>query len=201
MQRHWLRRAACLALTIAGVCAMAVQAGEPAQQTDAARTVPLGPDPVLGGGAFNRGGGITVAGELRRTVDGRMAVCAVWARSARLDIFGRTRARDALAPASIFVDGTQVRRDLRVFPQVAPTDRYAGAQARCVGTGQAWRVGATLRFHVPYQVLENEGGGRGSYRLTISPARVPNPALGAGSLLPERWTQFPQGGPTVSDED
>jgi len=153
----------------------------------AEQTVPLGDDPVMAGGIFSPGGGgVTVAAEVREAADGRMAVCGVWARSARLNVRARTGARDTLAPATIRVDGREVRRDLRVFPQVPAAPSYAGAPARCVATGLAWRPDARLDISVPRQVVDNDAPGPGIGRtLFLNRTDETNPALRAGSILPD----------------
>ncbi|MEM6480437.1 MAG: hypothetical protein AAF922_15905 [Pseudomonadota bacterium] len=157
------------------------------------KTVPLGPNPVMAGGIFDRGGGgITVAAELRETVDGQMAVCGVWARSRQLNAYARIGARDTLVPALIRVNGNVVRRDLRVFPRVAAADSYAGAPARCVTTGLTWRPDAPMEVSVPRQIVHQNGrsDNGGGFRLILNRTDEPNPALRRGSLLPESWTNL-----------
>lgn len=153
-------------------------------------TVPLGSDPVMAGGIFDRGGGgITVAAELRETVDGQMAVCGVWARSRQLNAYARIGARDTLEPALARVDGRTVRRDLRVFPRVDAADSYAGAPARCVATGLAWQPDAQLEISVPRQIVHQDGRSDdgGGFRVVLNRTKEPNPAMRSGSLLPESW--------------
>ena len=155
----------------------------------AEKTVPLGANPVMAGGIFSPGGGgVTVAAELRETVDGQMAVCGVWARSSRLNVYARNGARNTLTPATLRVDGKDVRRDLRVFPRVAAAASYSEAPARCVATGLAWREGARLEISVPRQVVSQDrsgsGGGVGP-TLVLNRTDEPNPALRSGSVVPE----------------
>lgn len=150
-------------------------------------TVPLGPDPVMAGGVFNRGGGgVTVAAELRETGDGQMAVCGVWARSIRLNARASVGARNTLEPAMLHVNGRQVRRDLRIFPQVEAAVSYAGAPARCVATGLAWDPDARLEITVPRQIVSNDAPGPGiGFTLILNRTDEANPALRSGSVIPD----------------
>ncbi|MEO1138710.1 MAG: hypothetical protein AAFW87_04560 [Pseudomonadota bacterium] len=157
----------------------------------AAQTVPLGDDPKLGGGKFDIGGGITVAVEPRRAVDGQMAICGIWAESERLSAYVRQYSRDVLAPGTLAVNGQVVRHDLRVFNQVKPAKSYAGAEATCVATGLPWQQGANIEVRIPRRVVVRERDSDGPGRdIWFLPSDDANPALGSGSILPSRWTRF-----------
>ena len=157
----------------------------------APQTVPLGDNTTLGGGGFSSGGGITVAVEPRRTTDGQLALCGVWAESERLTAYVRQYSRDVLAPATLAVNGRVVRHDLRVFNQVAPSKTYTGAEATCVGTGMAYRAGADVEIRIPRRVVVRERDSDGPGRdVWFMPATGENLALTSGSILPSKWTRF-----------
>ncbi|MGK7651803.1 hypothetical protein ACSQ76_05065 [Roseovarius sp. B08] len=154
-------------------------------------TVPLAGDVTLGGGGFTTGGGITVAVEPRRAIDGQLALCGVWAQSERLTAYVRPHVRDLLAPATLAVNGQVVLHDLRVFNEVAPAQNYIGQDATCVGTGLAYRDGAAVEIRIPRRAVVRELGRADSgMEIWFMPATGENLALTEGSILPARWTRF-----------
>ena len=154
-------------------------------------TVPLTEKITLGGGDFSTGGGITVAVEPRRAIDGQLALCGVWAQSERLTAYVRPHVRDLLAPGSLAVDGQVVLHDLRVFNEVAPSESYVGAPATCLGTGLPYRDAARVEIRIPRRavVRERDSDGIGA-EIWFMPATGKNLALTSGSILPARWTRF-----------
>ncbi|MFN3208428.1 MAG: hypothetical protein ACE369_05410 [Roseovarius sp.] len=171
--------------------AVAVTACLGTAASSAPPTATLGENALLGGGGFSTGGGITVAVEPRRTLEGQLALCGVWAESERLTAYVRQSSRDVLAPATLAVDGQVVHHDLRVFSRVDPAPSYAGAEATCVGTGMAYRPGAAIEIRIPRKVVvrERDSDGIGA-EIWFLPARGENPAMTSGSILPARWTRF-----------
>lgn len=155
------------------------------------QTVPLGRAPTLGGGTFTMGGGITVAVEPRRALDGQLALCGVWAESERLSAYVRPHVRDLLAPATLAVDGRVVHHDLRVFTQVAPSETYTGAPATCIGTGMPYRADPRVEIRIPRKFITRERDRAGvSAGIVFMPETGQNSALTSGSILPAKWTQF-----------
>lgn len=154
-------------------------------------TVPLTGDITLGGGDFSTGGGITVAVEPRRAIDGQLALCGVWAQSERLTAYVRPHVRDLLAPGTLAVDGQVVLHDLRVFNEVAPAESYVDAPATCMGTGLPYRDGVRVEIRIPRRavVRARDSDGIGA-EIWFMPATGENLALTSGSILPARWTRF-----------
>ena len=168
----------------------------------AAEPVRLGPDPVLGGGEYSTGGGITVAVELRNWA-GQTGLCGVWAESERLTAYVRRKGNRVLAKGSIALNGRMLTHDLGFLNQVAPADSYAGAEAGCVRLDRPWRAAdrsARLDVRLPRQELVFGRNGRksGGLRIRFGPSEHPNPALTAGSILPRKWSSF-RLTPTQSD--
>lgn len=154
-------------------------------------TVPLTGDITLGGGGFSTGGGITVAVEPRRAIDGQLALCGVWAESERLTAYVRPHVRDLLAPATLAVDGQVVLHDLRVFNQVPAAQSYVGAAASCVGTGLAYRDGVQVEIRIPRRAVVRERDSDGTVaEIWFMPATGENLAMTSGSILPAAWTRF-----------
>jgi len=155
-------------------------------------TVSLGPDPVLGGGEYSTGGGITVAVELRNR-NGRAALCGVWAESERLTVYLRRDGGAVLSKGSIMLGSEVLTHDLGFLQQVSPRASYAGATAGCTRIGRAWQPAdraQPLRVRIPRRELRFGGFGRdgGGLRIRFRDTGRANPALVAGSLLPRPWT-------------
>lgn len=151
----------------------------------------LGPAPVLGGGSYSTGGGITVAVETREA-QGRLAICGTWAESERLTAYLIGQSRRILASGSLAVDGRQVHHGLLFLNQVEPAESYAGAEAACVVTTLPWRADAAPEVWIPRQTVVVERGGSGNLEIRFGARDTPNPAMQAGSLLPRDWTRFPR---------
>ena len=162
----------------------------------------LGPAPVLGGGSYSTGGGITVAVELR-PIDGHMGLCGVWAQSRQLPVVIRHKAHDVLAKGTIVLDGRILTYNFDFLRQVDPAKSYAGALAGCVKLARPWRAGAAagrLEIRIPRQLVYFDDRdwkhGGGGLRITFRDKGLPNPALDKGSLLPSDWTN-PRPGKTA----
>lgn len=115
----------------------------------------LGPTPVLDGGSYSTGGGITIAAELKN-LGGMTALCGVWAESKRQSVLSKGKARNVLHTGSAYVNGTVLHRDLGFMSKTAPTGDYAGQQAACVKTQTPWMGGQGLQLRIPQQVVHRE---------------------------------------------
>jgi len=104
------------AMTLATAGLLAACTAAPPPQPTVAR---LGADPVVSGGSYDSGGGLSVAVDLRER-DGRTMVCGVWAESAQQSILTKNKAKGVLDTASIAVGGETVLRGLRFLAEVAP---------------------------------------------------------------------------------
>jgi len=178
--------------------ALAVLAlGLAATSAPAAPGTTLGPDPVLGGGEYSTGGGITLAVELRNLA-GKTGICGIWAQSKRLTAYVRHEGPRMLSKGSIALDGRVLTHDLGFLNRVEPAASYAGAPAGCLRLDRPWRAGDAHRrpeLRLPRQELMLANGGRksGGPRITFRPRPGENPAMTAGSLLPESWTSHDLG--------
>ncbi|MFK7938099.1 MAG: hypothetical protein AB8B82_01875 [Roseovarius sp.] len=130
----------------------AVMACTPVTQTTG---MALGPSPVLDGGVYSTGGGITVAAELMN-IGGMMGLCGVWAESKRQAVLSKGKARNVLHTGSAYVNGTILHRDLGFMTKVDPTGSYGGQQAACVQTQTPYQAGQTLKLRIPKQVVHRE---------------------------------------------
>ncbi|MEQ8897901.1 MAG: hypothetical protein RID23_12490 [Roseovarius sp.] len=177
-----LRLISTLAILIAGTAAIA---GTPAK---------LGPAPVLGGGEYSTGGGVTVAIELRNWA-GKTGLCGIWAESERLTAYVRHKGNVVLAKGSIALGNEVLTYNLNFLQQVAPSQSYAGAPAGCVRLNRDWRASDAnrrLEVRIPRQELHfgRSGTRGGGLRVTFRDTGHANPALTSGSLLPKKWTSF-----------
>ncbi len=152
-------------------------------------TVPLGASPTLGGGEYSSGGGITVAVEPRRTQDGQLALCGVWAQSDRLSAYVRQSARSVLQRGSLMVNGRVVHQGLGFLNRVPADTSYARSEASCVGTSLPWQSGARIDVRIPRHVVVQDRDGNGAgIEIRFGPSQAGNPALLSGSVLPSRFT-------------
>ena len=166
----------------------------PLAPAEAGTIVKLGPAPVLGGGEYSTGGGITVAVQMHEWA-GRTGLCGVWAESEQLTAYLRDEGRRILAKGSIALGGEVLTYNLDFLRQVAPRDSYGGAPAGCVRLKRAWRPGdaaRTLKVRIPRRELRfgNQGHNGGGLRITFRDTGRVNPAMRAGGLLAKSWTSF-----------
>lgn len=176
---------AILALVLSGLAGAAAAGETPFR---------LGSDPVLGGGEYSTGGGITVAVELRE-MQGHTGLCGAWAQSERLTAYLRGAAREVLAKGSIALGGEVLTYNFSFLRQIAPRDSYAGAPAGCVRLARAWQTGdaaKTLDIRIPRRSLRfgNPGPKSGGFQVTFRDTGRVNPAMDAGGPLPKSWTSI-----------
>ena len=139
----------------------------------------LGDRPVLGGGEFTTGGGLTVAVEAR-SIAGQPHLCGVWAQSRHLSAYVDDRVRDVLEKGVVLSGGKRVFRDFRVFPEVAAAQSYAGAGARCVPVAG---LGPDMAVHFPNHIVVNDPGRRSSIQVRFKPTGLSNPAQNSKTLI------------------
>ncbi|WP_306152876.1 hypothetical protein [Roseovarius sp. MMSF_3281] len=136
-----------------------------------AGTTTLGANPALDGGSFSSGGGLTVAAELRESA-GRVAVCGVWAQSERQSVLTKFKAARVVDTGSVAVNGETLVHGLGFMPEVAPMADYAGAQAACVRTEQAWSANmaqARVDINIARQVVERDVSQSGVMEVVFKP--------------------------------
>ena len=115
----------------------------------------LGPDPVLDGGSYDSGGGITVAVDLREA-QGRTLVCGGWAQSERQSVLTKGAATRVLGSGAVFLDGEALVRGLVFMREVPPMADFGGQEARCMTTSRPWRKGDEARrpvVRIPRQTV------------------------------------------------
>ncbi|WP_104018869.1 hypothetical protein [Roseovarius nitratireducens] len=118
----------------------------------------LGADPVLSGGSYDSGGGITVAIDLRER-DGRTMVCGVWAESRQQSILTNNKAKGVLDTGAVAVGGKTVLQGLRFMKEVPPMADYGGQETHCAVTSRTWQAGDAARraeIRIPRQVVHVE---------------------------------------------
>lgn len=129
----------------------------------------LGSDPVLSGGTYSTGGGLTVAADIRE-YEGRTLVCGIWAQSEQQSILSKGKARGVVASGSIAVGGQTVVRGLDFMPEVPPMSDYAGQEAGCTLTDRPWQprdASAAPEIRIPRQVVHVEADEQGSFAVTF----------------------------------
>lgn len=142
---------ALLPTIVLGACAVPTMPGP---------SLALGPEPTIGAGLFNTGGGLAVAAEARE-IDGRLAVCGAWA-SGRQSVLSEPGNRQVLESGSVYVDGERVLQGLGHLPETALDAGFQGARAACAVSERAWDPAyatAPLSVRLPRQIIANESDG------------------------------------------
>lgn len=138
-------------MTVLGALAACAPVGEIA-------TARLGPAPVVSGGHYTSGGGISVAADVRED-QGRTLVCGVWALGPRQSILTKLAERQVLDSGSVFVGRERVVHGLLFMRQVDPALDYGGQEAGCVRLDRPWQAGDAERpvmVRIPRQVVADE---------------------------------------------
>ncbi|WP_135502009.1 hypothetical protein [Roseovarius aestuariivivens] len=129
-------------------------AGQPA-------TARLGDDPMLSGGRYTSGGGLSVAVSVREA-QGRTLVCGVWAESEQQSILTKNVASRVIATGSIYLGNERVAQDLLFMRKVAPQPAYGGMESGCILSVRAWGPGDAQKpvsVQIPRQIVANEAEG------------------------------------------
>lgn len=132
-------------------------------------TVPLGPDPVVSGGTYSSGGGVSIAVDVREN-DGKTMLCGVWAQSRAQSVLTKRVEPKLLGSASVSFGDSVLARGFLFMPEVDPAPDYAGQEARCLVTERAWQAGDESRrpqIHIPAQVVHIESDDIGSFAVTF----------------------------------
>ncbi|HKL65809.1 MAG TPA: hypothetical protein VJ886_06845 [Roseovarius sp.] len=119
----------------------------------------LGAGPVVSGGTYDSGGGITVAVDLRER-DGRTMVCGVWAESAQQSILTKNKAKGVLDTGAVTAGGETLVRGLRFLAEVPPMADYGGQEGHCAMTSRPWQPG-DAQIRIPRQVVHVEDDEQG----------------------------------------
>ena len=120
----------------------------------------LGDNPLITGGSYESGGGLTLAFDVR-AVDGGTLICGVWAESERQSVLTRNAARQVLDSGAVVQGNVTLINGLAFMREIPPQDSYAGQPANCVMSSQALR-GGPVRVSLPRQeVFRDEGDGSG----------------------------------------
>lgn len=144
----------------------------------------LGADPVVSGGSYDSGGGLSVAVDLREEA-GRVMVCGVWAQSHQQSVLTKGKAVTVIGSGSVYLEDAALVRGLMFMREVAPAVGYGGQEAGCVVTERVWQAGDEHRVPVirlPRQVVHVEGDGLGHFVVTF---RQTGPAAGAPKPAPQ----------------
>lgn len=129
----------------------------------------LGSNPVVTGGSYSSGGGLTVAADLRET-QGRTLICGVWAQSDQQSILTKGKARGVVASGSVALGGQTITRGLEFMTEVPPMADYAGQDAGCTLIDRPWQDGDAARdieIRIPRQVVHVEADEFGAFSVTF----------------------------------
>lgn len=135
--------------------ALVLAACTPAEQ---ARLATLSMTPVLDGGTYSTGGGITVAAELRE-IEGMTGLCGAWAESEKQSVLSKGYAGRVMGTGSAYVNGKILHRGLGFMRKSPASASYGGLESNCVVTDRPWQPGdesAALNIRIPRQVVHRE---------------------------------------------
>jgi hypothetical protein len=138
-------------------------------ETSTSSAVQLGPNPVLAGGSYSAGGGITIAAELRE-IGGMTGICGAWAESDVQGVYTKGRASGVMQSASIYLGGRKLKQDLLFMRKIAPVADYAGAEANCITVRRPWQPGDEARrptIRIPKQLVYQQRTG-GAVQITFT---------------------------------
>lgn len=151
----------------------------------------LGHNPVLSGGEYSTGGGLTVALE-PRAINGRIGLCGVWAQSDPMPVYTRRAAPSVLTKGIVMIDDQIVLRNLNFLKRTRPAPTYAGAPSGCTILNRAWPGDLRHRISVriPRQKIVATSASRSESgpRVVFTRSDSTNPALKKGSLVPSYIT-------------
>lgn len=126
-------------------------------------TSTLSLSPVLDGGSYSSGGGLTIAGEIQN-IGGMTGLCGVWADGNNQSALSKGRSGTVISRGAAFVGGQALHRGLGFMRQIDPVAEYGGQRANCVVTERAWQPGdqsQDVTFRIPRQVVDQESDGLG----------------------------------------
>lgn len=153
-----------IGISIIGAAVLA--ACTPAQQGP---VMQLGPNPVLDGGSYSTGGGITVAAEIM-PIGGMTGLCGAWSESKRQAVFTRGVSGKVMHTGSAYLDGEVLHRDLAFMRKLPPMTSYAGQEANCVVTQRPWSSadeGKAVQLRIPRQEVHRENEDDGSASVVV----------------------------------
>lgn len=162
-------------------------------------------EPILTGGTYSTGGGITIASTFRN-VGGQTALCGLWSESAVQTPYSKGVAPQVLSSGAVYLDDQRLLSDLDFFRKIPATTDYTAVQAPCAVSDLPWRPDYADRvpdIRLPRQVVYADRGrvkgpivefrqtGPGALSRSLDPVgaifgkvvRLPlghSPAIGAG---------------------
>ncbi|MEM8581876.1 MAG: hypothetical protein AAGF50_11835 [Pseudomonadota bacterium] len=145
-------------LCLSFVCAAIVAGCAPTGQKAVAR---LSDTPVVSGGKYTSGGGISVAADVRES-NGSTLVCGVWAESRAQSVLTRNKAGRVVSKGSVFLGNERIAQNFLFMNKVEPSASYAGQEAGCLLLDRPWSAAdaqKTPLIRIPRQLVYNDGGG------------------------------------------
>jgi len=120
----------------------------------------LGPNPTVAGGTYTSPGGMSAALVVRK-IQGKTAVCGVWAKSKSQSVMTRGAEKKILRSGAVVLNGKTLLRNLSFLREVAPATSYANMEGHCRLTNQVWKQGndkGTVQIVLPRQIVYRDLG-------------------------------------------
>lgn len=118
-------------------------------------------EPVLTGGTYSTGGGITVASAFR-DIDGQIAVCGLWSESAVQTPYSKGKAQKVLSSGAAYLNGVRLVSGLESFRKIPATTDYSQTSAPCAVSDKPWQSEYANRapdIRLPQQIVYQDRGG------------------------------------------
>lgn len=116
--------------------------------------------PVVSGGKYTSGGGISVAVDVRNS-NGSTLVCGVWAESRAQSALTVGKASRVVSKGSIFFGDERLVQNFLFMNKVDPSASYAGKEAGCLLLDRPWTAADEQRtplIRFPRQQVYKDGG-------------------------------------------
>ncbi|MEL7390965.1 MAG: hypothetical protein AAFN76_14420 [Pseudomonadota bacterium] len=120
----------------------------------------LGATPIVSGGAYSTGGGLSVAAEVREAA-GKTLVCGVFAQSKNQSVLSKHGETIVLGRSAVFLGREALVRNINFFREVAPSPDYGNQDAGCVTLDRTWSATDATKpviIRIPRQVVSFDGG-------------------------------------------
>ncbi|MEO1139250.1 MAG: hypothetical protein AAFW87_07315 [Pseudomonadota bacterium] len=122
----------------------------------------LSATPVVDGGTYTSGGGLTLAADVREA-QGRTLVCGVWAQSRQQSALTSLAERQVIGTGSVFLGRERIANNLLFMQQVDPAPTYGGKEAGCLLVDRPWQAADATRettIRIPRQIVARQDGSK-----------------------------------------
>lgn len=142
-------------------------------------TTKLSDAPLVSGGIYTSGGGITVAADVRES-NGSTLVCGVWAESRAQSVLTKNKSSRVVSSGSIFLGEERIAQNLLFMNKVEPSASYAGQEAGCLLLDRPWTAADAQRrvlIRMPRQIVYKDGSEFGRFVVIFKDTQQPGAGI------------------------